>query len=444
MELLRDYASPLPKLLKDQRLREGESYRLMRYVVQQPVDEGLLLFNVLTKAVVLLYPEEAQMLEKELASVPELVSKWFAVPLDYDDRHLVRQVRAIARMMEKPARGFNSYTILTTTDCNARCFYCYEKGRSRIPMSDETADAAAKFIIRNSSGEKVKLRWFGGEPLYNKKAISRICSLLKEAGIGYKSSMISNGYLFDEETVKEAVDDWKLEKVQITLDGTEEVYNKVKNFIYKGENAFRRVMENIHRLVDAGVRVDIRLNIDRHNAGDLFLLADRICEDFGGNKLVRIYSHSLFEACVPEAAVRHSDAQRKELLEKQTKLQERLLESGFSRPGKLSHTLKLNRCMADNDSCAVILPDGHVGKCEHFSESDWFAHVSEEGRDESVIAGFKALRPELEACAECPIYPDCFRLAKCEEAVHCHPEEREEKILAIRHQLLVFYRERNK
>ena len=67
--------------------------------------------------------------------------------------------------------------------------------------------------------------------------------------------------------------------------------------------------------------------------------------------------------------------------------------------------------------------------------SEWFAHVSEEGSDEKVLADFKELRPEIEECGECPLYPDCFRLVKCEESVHCYPEEREGKIAGIRRQL---------
>ena len=439
MKLLQDYAAPLSKLLKDQRLREGESYRLMHYVVRQPVDDGLRLYNVLTKAVVLLSADEARNMEADPASVPELVSKWFAVPVGHDDRKLVRQVRAIGKAMEKPSKSIKSYTILTTTDCNARCFYCYEKGRSRIPMSDGTAEAAARYIIRNSLDEKVGIRWFGGEPLYNKRVISLICRRLREAGKKYSSTMVSNGFLFDEATVKEAVDDWKLKKVQITLDGTEPVYNKVKNFIYPEENAFKRVLGNIQTLVDAGVRVNIRLNMDRHNADDLFSLADLLGDAFGGNPLVRVYSHSLFEACSPGSAVHHSAIQRKELSDKRKELQDKLDGFGLSEPGKLGKSLKFNRCMADSDSCVIILPDGHIGKCEHFSDSEWFAHVSEEGRDEKVLAAFKELRPELDACAECPVYPDCFRLSKCEEAVHCYPEEREEKLAGIRRQLLFFY-----
>lgn len=439
MKLLQDYASPLGKLLKDQKVREGESYRLMHYVVQQPVDDGILLYNVLTRALLHLLPQEAQMMREDPAKVPGLVAKWFAVPAGFDDRQFVQQVRAIAKTLNKRVKGYNSYTILTTTDCNARCFYCYEKGRSRIPMSDATAEATARYIIRNNPGETVSLRWFGGEPLFNKKVISLICSRLKEAGLQYKSSMVSNGLLFDEKTVAEAVEAWNLKKVQITLDGTEKVYNRTKNFIDFSGSAFHKVLGNIRLLVDAGVHVSIRLNIDRHNADDLLSLADLLSADFGGNSLVRVYSHSLFEACDVRAAVKHSDSQRQELAARQAELRKRLRSSGLYSLGKLPKSLKLNRCMADNDASVVILPDGHIGKCEHYSESEWFAHVSEERIDQDMIASFKTPRPELDDCSECPLYPDCYRLSKCEEAVHCYPEEREQKLSDIRVQMQASY-----
>lgn len=413
----------------------------MRYVVQQPVEEGLLLYHVMTKALVLIDHNEAALLEKDPSAVPGLVEGWFAVPESHDDLTLAREVRAVGKMLSKPVKGISSYTILSTTDCNARCFYCYEKGRSRIPMTEETAKATAQYMIRKSYGEDtVKIRWFGGEPLFNKKVITQICTELKEAGVTYSSSMVSNGLLFDEPTVAEAVDLWKLKKIQITLDGTEDVYNRVKSYVNPEGSAFRRVLGNIRLLVDAGVKVSIRLNIDRHNADDLFLLAEQLGAEFGSNPLVRVYSHSLFEACDSRAAVIHSDTQRRELSGKQKLLREKLRELGLSSPGKLSHSLKLNRCMADNDSDVVILPDGHIGKCEHFSESEWFSHVSSGEIDESVISSFQELRPELEACGECPLYPDCIRLSKCEESVHCHPEEREDKLLDLEDRLLTYYR----
>ena len=440
MKLLQNYASPLVGPLKDQRFREGEPYRLMHFVVRQPVEEGLLLYNVLTRAVVLLTPEEARTMDENAAAVPELVAKWFAVPSSFDDRNLAREVRAVGKMLEKHPQGISGYTILTTTDCNARCFYCCEKGRRKIPMTDRTARKAAEFILRNNPGEKVHLRWFGGEPLYNKGVISLICGLLRDAKVDYHSSMVSNGYLFDDETIDEAVGLWNLKKVQITLDGTEEVYNRIKAFIYAEGSPYRRVLENIHRLLKAGIRVNVRLNIDRHNADDLFKLADILIAKHGGNKLFTVYSHSLFETGPSESAVSHTDARRRNLFETRIRLQEKLKRGRIAIDHKLPDKLKLHRCMADSDTNILILPDGHLGKCD-FSD-EWVGDLESAERDEKKLTEFKRLREEIDACANCPFYPDCFRLTLCDEAAHCYPEEREEKLEETRQSLLSFYQKR--
>ena len=440
MRTLLNMANPLGGLLKDQPLNEDQSYRLMHFVVQLPVEGGLLLYHMMTKSLVLLDPSEAARMQEAPASIPELVAHWFVVPQDFDDRRLAQEVRAVGRMLADPVKGIRRYTILTTTDCNARCFYCYEKGRSRIPMTDRIAEETARYIADNAPEGTIRLRWFGGEPLYNKRAISLICSLLSEKGMPFQSSMVSNGFLFDPETLSEAVQSWKLEKVQITLDGTESVYNRTKAYVDPGDNPFQRVFGNVRSLVDAGVRVNIRLNIDRHNADDLFSLVDLLGDAFGDNPLVNVYSHSLFEACDPKAAVRHNDVQRRKLFDKQMRLRDHIRKLGLSHQFQLSSFVKLNRCMADDDGSVVILPDGHIGKCEHFSDSEWFGSILDGARDEGVLEAFKALRPELEDCSCCPLYPDCFRLSKCEETVHCYPEEREEKLTAILQCIESYYR----
>ena len=442
MKLLQDYASVLSGLLKDQVFQEGVSYRLMHYVIRLPVEKGLLLYNVLTRAVALLSPVEMRKMDDDLVSVPELVTKWFAVPVDHDDRELAQEVRAVGKMLEKRPKGITSYTILTTTDCNARCFYCYEKGSRRIPMNEETARKVADFIIRNNPGEKVKICWFGGEPLYNKEAITTICQRLRDVCIEYQSSMVSNGFLFNDVTIREAVDLWNLNKVQITLDGPEEVYNRIKAFIYPEGSAFRRVFENIHRLLDAGVQVTVRLNIDRHNVEDIISLADFLTAEFSGRKLFGAYSHSLLKVGSEESAESHTEVQRRELFEARMRLQEKLKEGKLAIERKLPNKLKLNRCMADDDTSVMILPDGRLGKCERYTDDHCFGSLDSPKRDETLLSDFKRVREEIDACAECPFYPECYRLVLCEETVHCYPEEREEKLLQVRDQLLNFYRKK--
>ena len=108
--------------------------------------------------------------------------------------------------------------------------------------------------------------------------------------------MISNGYLFDDNLIKTAKEDWNLQNVQITLDGTEEIYNKTKNYIYKNdENPFKRVINNIHKLAYNKISVSIRMNCDKHNFEDLIKLVHYLHEEFKGNDLVSMYVWPIFE-----------------------------------------------------------------------------------------------------------------------------------------------------
>ena len=99
---------------------DGERYRLMTYVVQQPVTDGLLLYNTLTCSMVLLQPDEAA----DLTAQRELIDRWFLVPEDHDDRKLCRQVRQMVALLKPAAKTISTCIILPTTGCNARCFYC--------------------------------------------------------------------------------------------------------------------------------------------------------------------------------------------------------------------------------------------------------------------------------------------------------------------------------
>ena len=231
MQVIHSIVRPFHQLLGLQKIQADETYRLLAFVVELPVDEGLLLYNTMSKAMVLLSEDEVALMNSDLRSLPQLIELWFAVPLSHDDGLLSRQMRQVAKLIRKPGKGINKYTIFTTTDCNARCFYCYELGRPRIPMSEATARKVADYIIGHCNGQAVGIEWFGGEPLYNKPVITLICRLLRESGVKYHSSMVSNAYLMDAETVEEASADWMLKRVQITLDGTERVYNRSKAYI---------------------------------------------------------------------------------------------------------------------------------------------------------------------------------------------------------------------
>ena len=403
--------------------RTGENYRLLKYCVHTRTDDGILLLNLLTREMLLLSESEFEY-KKDNAYLKEHM---FLVPEVCNEREYADFVKWMMATMQKQSKNITHYTIFPTTDCNARCFYCFELGRSRIPMSEETAKKTAAYIKAHCGGNEVGIKWFGGEPLYNLAAIDTISDELARSGITFKAHMVSNGYLFDEELVRKAVEKWHVTRVQITLDGTERVYNKIKAYIYKEGNPYRRVLHNIRLLLDAGISVQIRLNLDLHNADDLLMLVDEIGEQFQDRKGLYVYAHHLFSANSPMAMM-HSDEEWDKRDAAMRKLENKMDAWHLSPQRGVAKSLKRNNCMADSDSSVTILPDGNIGVCEHFSENEFIGHLDKEDFDSAVVASWKEKIEEIPACADCFYYPECTKLKKCVSNSVCFAQIRNDHL----------------
>ncbi|MBQ3504165.1 MAG: 4Fe-4S cluster-binding domain-containing protein [Oscillospiraceae bacterium] len=407
---------------------------MMHYCTEAVTEDGVLLYNLLTKELLLLTEEEY---EKRTEN-SYLKDHWFVVPEGTNEKELADLVKWVLKNKHKKHPPITGYTIFPTTDCNARCFYCFELGRSRIPMREETAHKVADYIAAHCGGEKVSISWFGGEPLYNKAVIDIICNDLREKGVVYTSRAISNGYLFDRETVKNAMENWNLKWVQITLDGTEGVYNKVKAFIYKNTNPYHTVLENIGHLLDAGVTVTIRLNMDMHNADNLLELVEELGQRFAGKKGLHVYAHHLFKGNEPMAEI-HTQEEWAERDRAMCRLNEKIRELGLAAQRGITKKPKLNYCMADSGSAVTILPGGEIGLCEHYSEDEFIGHIDKEGFDQAVVNSWKERIPEVPECAECFYYPDCVTLKKCASGSVCFPLQREEYLRKTKREMLTEY-----
>ena len=396
---------------------DGERYRLMTYVVQQPVTDGLLLYHTLTCSMVLLQPDEAA----DLTAQRELIDRWFLVPEDHDDRKLCRQVRQMVALLKPAAKTISTYIILPTTGCNARCFYCFEQGAKPVTMTTETASRVVRYIVAHRGNEEVTLRWFGGEPLVNAKIIDQICAELREQGVPFRSEMTTNGYLMDADMVQRARDLWQLQHVVITIDGTEQTYNQVKSYVYRGVNAFERVLQNIGLLTAAGIRVLIRLNVDMYNIGEMGELVELLHQRFGTNANLYVSSFVLYGG-------ERSTEDNATLFAQRMQLEQQIAQCGYRFRRRLQNDIKVNCCWADdNGESVIIVPDGHLGKCEHCIDREFFGHIDSEERDEAIIRKFKEHRADIEACATCFYYPQCIRLVMCEK-YFCSPEYQQEHL----------------
>ncbi len=428
MQVIKKARSRVAKAWGIQKVRDIP-YRLLTYTLQTHWEEGLLLYNVMTGELLQLDPEEKRFLESLPGRVPDscrdLIEKHFLVPEDYDERKATGQIRRVLSALQNQ-KDITGYTILPTTHCNARCFYCYECNYEHIHMTRERAHEVVQYIVEHSHGKKVSLQWFGGEPLVGVRIISQICRELTEQGVEFTSSMISNGALFDAQLVEEAKNLWKLKSVQITIDGTEEVYNRVKAYVGMKGSPYRRVLSNIRLLSQAGIRVSIRINLGFHNMDDTRNLIEELSQTFADQELVSMYVHELFEGEGTKPRL-YTQEEKDYLASLVLDFNAAIAGKGMYRRDKSLPSLTLSHCMADQDGSLIIQPGGQLTKCEHSPALEHFGTIDSPQWDLDRIGLWKT-HAELPQCWDCPLYPSCIWPVKCPSTGECRGPLQRKKI----------------
>ena len=274
------------------------------------------------------------------------------------------------------------------------------------------------YIKNHCGGEDVKLTWFGGEPLFNTAVIDIICEGLRQEGVKFTSSMATNGYLLDDEMVCKAVSEWNLKSLQIAMDGTEKIYNKSKAYIYQDGNPYQIVIGNIQRVLDAGISVSIRLNVDLYNANDLVDLVDELARNFGSRKGIYIYASHLFQEGKSMEQLHSEEGwnQRKAAMDR---LMGRIESYGMESKRGIRKYLPVNACKADSGDAITIAPTGEIGLCDHFSDSEFIGHIDREDFEQKLVRNWHEAAQELTDCQGCFYYPECIRLKKCNSASTC-------------------------
>ena len=242
------------------------NYKLSNYIVKKECGNEIVLLHTITWSIYALTKEEFdniltnETLRRTKVVVPESLDELEVAHKVYLDRLTPTGLPTL--------EGINDFTVLTTTSCNARCFYCYEKdlGKKQT-MTLDTAEDVLQLIlrIRDINNPNLNIQWFGGEPLLNKRVIEYITDRLYELNVPFSTSMITNGFLLDEETVKK-FNYWKIRMVQLTFDGLEEEYNEIKNFIYSDVDAYLTLINNIHNLLKyTTARIVVKFNATNEN-----------------------------------------------------------------------------------------------------------------------------------------------------------------------------------
>lgn len=407
-------------------------YRLMDYCLSEVVEDKTIMFNLLNRKMVLIEENEVnENINKYL------IENGFLVPQDFDEYNLFLNLKKILKKASKITfKGIHNFTIFTTTACNARCYYCFENNTPVITMSRRTAKQVADFIFNNLPNDEVAyIRWFGGEPLLNCEIIDDISNRLQTLGIKFKSSIITNATLFSKEIIKKAVSKWNVDTVQVTLDGTKNIHDKIKSIsnsvIY---SAFDRTMTNIHCLLDKGIHVQIRLNLSENNKDNLLTLIDYIDKEFVDKQNLSMNCKTLFEKVQGEYRTRKLDEEY-DIRITQYKINEKIFNLGFYKKC-ISDELKSSICAAATGDVVTILPNGNIGLCEHNGLSECIGNVYDGITTEDSIKNYSEEIPIRLQCKKCPVLPECNRQMACDAVVdYCTKEKQNVMIQEIKMQM---------
>lgn len=162
----------------------------------------------------------------------------------------------------KKGKVYPPYYVLwdCSRKCNLNCVHC---GAVKEKYKKELTTEQIKDLINQLA--KIKIKFFavtGGEPLLRKD----ILEVLKYAtDKGIKTGLATNGFFIDNKKAKEIKDSGIL-SVQVSLDGTKEIHNKIR----RNKISFQRATKAIEFLQKQKIKlVSVATTVTPMNFNDL-------------------------------------------------------------------------------------------------------------------------------------------------------------------------------
>ena len=196
------------------------------------------------------------------------------------------------RLHERSSKRPPTYIFMPTYDCNLRCSYCFQDSMRtdrrfkhllhlmRPEMVDRIFGAMPKIEAlhgaRPDSRPRRSIGFFGGEPLLaaNRDIVERIVDRATALG-EVEIWAVSNATELD--AYADLLGPGGLSRIQITLDGPPEEHDR-RRIYADGSPSYERIARNIDLALDRGAVINVRLNVDRGNLGELPALADEIVD----------------------------------------------------------------------------------------------------------------------------------------------------------------------
>lgn len=327
----------------------------------------------------------------------------------------------VSSVQEETINGSQSLTILPTTNCNARCWYCYERGIEHFDMSQDIIDNTIQFIKDQFQIEQdLSINWFGGEPLMHYDAINQITMAAKAEGFTLNTCITTNGSLITPELISLLNENYKDKFMSITIDAIGENYGAVKRFVdYPSEQAYDRLINNIKSVLSAGIRVLLRINFkDYEEAKKIYSHLESVFSDFPRSLYYIYYApiwnknrgHSL------EETLEYIDYMRRGY--DINILANPYIDNVFIH--HIANERRIAYCTAMNKHHYVVNAEGSLYRCHCLvSENKYACGNVKDGVNYSTL-GYQMFEPNIKAeqCKSCSIFPICIVKCKARDIIY--------------------------
>ena len=185
--------------------------------------------------------------------------------------------------------------VAPTLSCNLACPYCYEREvKHPGAMDGETMDALVAFIERQRDERgfsKLKVGWYGGEPLLGIEVIERLTERFRDLGMEYTATMTSNLALCDK-AMADRIAACGIVSVLATLDGVGPEHESRRPAL-DGKPSYGAILEAIRLLSARGIAVQVICNLEKGNLGQPELLK----QELEGLPLVTVGGTQSYDYC---------------------------------------------------------------------------------------------------------------------------------------------------
>jgi uncharacterized protein len=366
-----------------------------------------------------------------ISYIPDIVVntlKEYMLVVPADENELTSVITENKEGMSKIAAGPVLYEVIQPTAyCQLGCYYCGQQ-HTKTNLTDDLTDKIVERItskFHNGTYSTIYIGWFGGEPLVGLPQMRLINQKLRTAlnGTGAKVSgkIITNGLSLKENIFLELVNDFNINRIEVTLDGTAE-YHDQHRFTKANGPSFDIIYGNLQKITDRedfssyNCALTVRCNVDEKNIEGVAPLIEKIAADGMHTKIAALYFMGIY-------SWGGNDAHKKSLTKEsfaQLELEWMVLKRKLGYKHRIdAPARRMQTCIAVGGVSELYDAKGNIYNCTEISYSDVYenagyklGHLSTQHLERFQDKPFNNWFDEIhdgrqEPCQQCRLLPVC-------------------------------------